>query len=211
MNTITIPIRAYRTPASYWWVVDGLHEVGEGKLNPNEHYVSPTGTSVLYRVGPPQDLRDLDGDCAACEGTGCNLDWCTACGDEYDDPCSTHADHNGNPGACGGCCHSCLDGQPLVQVVIHEFRYRQTYSDPRGGDWRHVCECGKAKPEHTLGVGTIDVYPVVFGGQHDLTGDYVAIVDGGAWLIGERDDLLHDLPFTAEPGQFVVKWTEDLR
>lgn len=112
-------IQAVAVPAG--WIVEGEIEIC-GSCN--GHDISRSGDvgSSCYCCNgganeiPPSVLTDAIGKpCEACEGSGCDIDYCTDCGDEYSDPCDRHDDHSHWSLGCEDepCCPACLvDGKP---------------------------------------------------------------------------------------------------
>ena len=67
------------------------------------------------RVSPPSVWNGHPLTCQRCDGTGCDIDFCQQCGDEYTDPCQRHAQHV-NWTDDDNCCPDCVDGHPIIEV-----------------------------------------------------------------------------------------------
>jgi len=66
-----------------------------------------TRTGCIGRtLGVAHITKPLDRPCDTCDGTGCDIDFCRECGDEYEDPCDRHAEHV-NQTDDDGCCPAC--------------------------------------------------------------------------------------------------------
>ncbi len=83
--------------------------------------------SYSDHVGPCPDCSDgwyrgevtLVMECATCEGVGCDIDYCTDCGDEFNEPCERHRDHV-HEATDDECCLDCDNGQRKVGSAVIE-------------------------------------------------------------------------------------------
>jgi hypothetical protein len=75
------------------------------------HFGSPHAVSEFVI---PQPWLDATKPCETCDGSGCDIDFCLSCGDEYTDPCDRHADRV-HVTTGDSCCLNCRDGHPIVE------------------------------------------------------------------------------------------------
>ena len=78
-----------------------------------------TRTGCIGRtLGVAHITKPLDRPCDTCDGTGCDIDFCRECGDEYEDPCDRHAEHV-NQTDDDGCCPACFgSGRPCFDIEV---------------------------------------------------------------------------------------------
>jgi hypothetical protein len=77
---------------------------------------APASVSSTGDSGRAGDGAVLPGECERCDGSGCDLNMCEECGEEFTDPCARHRSfgHVPSPGGgytdgvdCSSCCTAC--------------------------------------------------------------------------------------------------------
>jgi hypothetical protein len=148
------------------------------------HFGSPHALSEFVI---PQPWLDATKPCETCDGSGCDIDFCLSCGDEYTDPCDRHADRV-HVTTGDSCCLNCRDGHPIIDVRAKCPKCRgegggivvNQWGEPEDDD------CGNCSGTGWVSLGryTIELLPVVHWSDDDEEQE-------GCVSVGHRNGLAY--------------------
>jgi len=151
--------------------------------------------------------------CQTCDGTGCDIDFCQQCGDEYTDPCQRHAQHV-NWTDDDNCCLDCVNGHPIIEVPVPCGCECHTSSDPDVRADAYLCdECDQLNPGTRSVRVSVQAVPIEHNAASQRTQPHVAVStvyepNGEAFLWVDADKQVVEVDIGPEPlsqvGRFAI-------